>query len=54
MKQKLNFSSWKIIFNFSPMRTEKNPLVKDVYNTMDKLKEDLEMWKTKLQKIKAL
>jgi hypothetical protein len=31
-----------------------NPLVKDVYNTMDKLKEDLEMWKTKLQKIKAL
>jgi hypothetical protein len=31
-----------------------NPLVKDVYNNMDKLKEDLEMWKTKLQKIKAL
>ncbi|PKG42982.1 DUF349 domain-containing protein [Psychroflexus sp. MES1-P1E] len=31
-----------------------NPLVKDVYNTMDKLKGDLEMWKTKLQKIKAL
>jgi hypothetical protein len=31
-----------------------NPIVKDVYNTMDKLKEDLEMWKTKLKKIKAL
>ncbi|MBZ9627566.1 DUF349 domain-containing protein [Psychroflexus sp. CAK1W] len=31
-----------------------NPLVKDVYNTIDKLKEDLEMWKTKLKKIKEL
>ena len=31
-----------------------NPLVKDVYNNMDKLKEDLEMWKTKLKKIKEL
>ncbi|NEV93158.1 DUF349 domain-containing protein [Psychroflexus sp. YR1-1] len=31
-----------------------NPLVKDVYKTMDKLKDDLEMWKTKLKKIKEL
>ena len=31
-----------------------NPLVKDVYKNMDKLKEDLEMWKTKLKKIKEL
>ncbi|MBZ9786053.1 DUF349 domain-containing protein [Psychroflexus sp. CAK57W] len=31
-----------------------NPLVKDVYNTIDKLKEDLVMWKTKLKKIKEL
>lgn len=31
-----------------------NPLVKDVYNNIDKLKEDLEMWKTKLKKIKEL
>ncbi|WP_019038070.1 DUF349 domain-containing protein [Psychroflexus tropicus] len=31
-----------------------NPLVNDVYKNMDKLKEDLEMWKTKLKKIKEL
>ncbi|MBZ9651202.1 DUF349 domain-containing protein [Psychroflexus montanilacus] len=31
-----------------------NPLVKEVYKNMDKLKEDLEMWKTKLRKIKEL
>lgn len=31
-----------------------NPLVKEVYNNIDKLKEDLEMWKTKLKKIKEL
>jgi hypothetical protein len=31
-----------------------NPLVKEVYNNMDKLKEDLDMWKTKLKKIKEL
>lgn len=31
-----------------------NPLVKEVYSNMDKLKEDLEMWKTKLKKIKEL
>lgn len=31
-----------------------NPLVKDVYNNIDKLKEDLEMWKTKLKRIKEL
>ena len=31
-----------------------NPLVEEVYNTMDKLKEDLAMWKAKLKKIKEL
>lgn len=31
-----------------------NPLVKEVYKNMDKLKDDLEMWKTKLRKIKEL
>lgn len=39
---------------FSVNADRSNPLVKEVYNNIDKLKEDLVMWKTKLKKIKEL
>lgn len=39
---------------FSVDADRDNPLVKEVYSNIDKLKEDLEMWKTKLKKIKEL
>ncbi|MFD0932894.1 DUF349 domain-containing protein [Psychroflexus salinarum] len=39
---------------FSADADRSNPLVKEVYDNIDKLKEDLEMWKTKLKKIKEL
>lgn len=39
---------------FSVDADRNNPLVKEVYSNIDKLKDDLEMWKTKLKKIKEL
>jgi triphosphoribosyl-dephospho-CoA synthetase len=39
---------------FSVDADRDNPLVKEVYSNIDKLKDDLEMWKTKLKKIKEL
>lgn len=33
---------------------KESPLVKEVYDNIDKLKEELEMWQTKLRKIKSL
>jgi predicted DNA-binding protein YlxM (UPF0122 family) len=33
---------------------KESPLVKEVYDNIDELKDELEMWKTKLKKIKSL